>query len=195
MIVLFLVVGAMRERWMLVVFGIAMIAVVGFVPSVTQRFSDLIHVASRSSDRDVVWRGALMLADQHPVFGFGPRTFNEIFPLRAELSDKGVSSWHNDFIQIYMESGIIGLLSVVGVFGSAFYFGLRSLKNVALPNNLREVLIALLVSLAVIVVVGGILDVLVSLLVRVVLAPIALIATEYSVKATRNVSLHAVPMS
>ena len=62
------------------------------------------------SDRDILYEAFFDLADAHPLLGFGPRTFEKVFPYRDRLADKEVGSWHNDYIQIYLESGIIALL-------------------------------------------------------------------------------------
>lgn len=62
------------------------------------------------SQRDVLWKSAFQLAGEHPLIGFGPRTFEKIFPNRDQLSDKGVGGWHNDYLTVYLESGIVGLM-------------------------------------------------------------------------------------
>lgn len=62
------------------------------------------------SDRDIIWQGAKEILFEHPVFGYGPRTFKQVFPLKEKFADKGVGGWHNDFLQIYFESGIAGLI-------------------------------------------------------------------------------------
>jgi O-antigen ligase len=182
MAILFAAVGALKERLLLVVFVVAAGTFIVLSPSGAQRFSDLLNVVSRSSDRDVIWRGALMIGDQHPVFGYGPRTFDAIFPLKSELTDKGVGSWHNDYVQVYMESGAVGLLALLGLLGATFTFGILALRSASLPPHLRELLAALLVALAVIAAVGGMLDVLNSLLFRIFLALVALIASAYQPK-------------
>jgi len=65
------------------------------------------------SDRDILLNAAeeLFYKFDHPFLGYGPRTFNDVFTYREQLADKGVGSWHNDFIQVYFESGMLGLLS------------------------------------------------------------------------------------
>ncbi len=63
------------------------------------------------SDRDILWKSAFQLSGEHPLLGFGPRTFEQIFPNRDLLLDKGVGGWHNDYITIHLESGILGLLA------------------------------------------------------------------------------------
>ncbi len=63
------------------------------------------------SDRDILWEGAAKLAFEHPLLGFGTGTFHEIFPFSNKLADKDIGSWQNEYISIYIETGIIGLLS------------------------------------------------------------------------------------
>jgi len=65
------------------------------------------------SDRDVIWEGAAKLAFIHPIIGYGPRTFNDIFPFPERFADKGIGAWHNQYLDIYFESGIIGLFSFI----------------------------------------------------------------------------------
>jgi O-antigen ligase len=77
------------------------------------------------SERDVILKGAKMLLFDKPIIGFGPRTFIDIFPLFNELVDKGVTGWHNDFLQIYFESGIIGLLSFLLLLSVIYYKGIK----------------------------------------------------------------------
>ncbi|MDZ7766675.1 MAG: O-antigen ligase family protein [Melioribacteraceae bacterium] len=68
------------------------------------------------SDRDILIEGFFELADDHPFFGYGPRTFMDIFPYRERLADKKVGSWHNEYFQIYLDSGIFALLIFLVLF-------------------------------------------------------------------------------
>lgn len=61
------------------------------------------------SNRDLIWKGALSIALDKPLLGHGVGTFKETYPLWDQLNDKGVGNWHNQFIQIYLETGVIGL--------------------------------------------------------------------------------------
>ncbi len=81
------------------------------------------------SDRNVLLEGAKLLALSHPVLGFGPRTFHQIFPLKNKLADKGIGSWHNDFIQVYFESGVLGLFSFLLIIFSVYYYGIKLLRR------------------------------------------------------------------
>jgi len=65
------------------------------------------------SDRDIIWQGAKEISLEHPLLGYGPRTFHQVFPFKEKFADKGIGGWHNDFLQIYFESGIVGLISFI----------------------------------------------------------------------------------
>ncbi len=83
------------------------------------------------SDRDVLIKGTndLFLEFQKPLLGYGPRTFKEIFPYKNMLADKGIGSWHNDFIQIFFESGFLGLASFLIIIIVPYYFMIKLLRN------------------------------------------------------------------
>lgn len=72
------------------------------------------------SDRDILYEGFFDLALEHPLFGFGPRTFHDIFPHKEKLADKKVGSWHNDFVQTYLESGIFALILLLFLIYTVF---------------------------------------------------------------------------
>jgi O-antigen ligase len=89
---------------------------------------------STLSDRDIIWKGASELMFKHPLSGFGPRTFQQIFPYKNEFNDKGVAGWHNDFLQVYFESGLPGLMAFLFiifliVFNGKISFKLNDISN------------------------------------------------------------------
>jgi O-antigen ligase len=88
------------------------------------------------SDRDVIWKGASELMLKHTFLGFGPRTFQQIFPYTNEFSDKGIGGWHNDFLQVYFESGIAGLMAFLFLIFIIIYNGNISFKlnNICNPG-------------------------------------------------------------
>jgi len=100
------------------------------------------------SDRNIILKGAKDLAFDHPLLGFGPRTFHQVFPYKNQLDDKGIGSWHNDFIQVYFESGLLGLLSFIAVIIAAIWIGIKFyLKS---NNDVGDKSLALGITLAVI---------------------------------------------
>jgi len=77
------------------------------------------------SDRDVLWKTAFELSGQHPALGFGPRTFDDIFFNRNLLEDKDVGGWHNDYLTVYLESGILGLTVFLFLFAQIMLKGFK----------------------------------------------------------------------
>jgi O-antigen ligase len=96
------------------------------------------------SDRDIIWKGVNTLKFQHPVLGFGPRTFHDMFPYVNEFGDKKIGSWHNDFIQVYFESGLLGLFSFAALILMIIYFSSINLKKAGPGNNLNNILLGVL---------------------------------------------------
>ncbi|MAT39690.1 MAG: hypothetical protein CL946_08820 [Ectothiorhodospiraceae bacterium] len=135
-----LTIGALLfNRKLLIPIGIGAAAALIFFPEIIDRFVTLFNVGEHMSDRDVLWKGASMLVGDHPVLGFGLRTFPAIFPLMHEVADKGVGSWHNDFLQVYMESGLLGILAYLGSFGGFIYYGIRTVKLLPPDSQYRSI--------------------------------------------------------
>ena len=169
-----------RDRSPLVIYVCGMAAFILVVPSVAHRFQLTLELLSHSSDRNILWRGAAMIYARHPIVGFGPRTFGEIFPLTQQLADKGTGSWHNDFLQVYMESGLLGLIPLCWLVTATLYWGLRTLRSHAIPPQRRRTLLPFLVSIIIFFIAGGMRDTVVGIVFRFDLAVIALMATDLS---------------
>jgi O-antigen ligase len=142
-----LIIGLYRERNVLGSFIIIFALVIFLIPSLTDRFGQIIHFAEHLSDRDVLWRGALMIWDQHPILGFGTKSFNEIFLLPNQLVDKGVGGWHNEYLQIYLESGLLGLMAFWGLSFSIFWGGLKTLRSYRCEKRNFELMLVILASM------------------------------------------------
>lgn len=171
-----------RERTFIVV-AIALTGfIILFVPSLSERFYQLIYFNQYLSDRDIIWKGAHILMFDHPILGFGTRTFREIFPLLESLQDAGVSSWHSDYLQMYFESGIIGLAAFLWVMFSIYKNGIKVIKNKLSSDFNHDLLFAVLLgitSLYLTAFVGGfILDPIITLLFQFLVAVIGVISVK-----------------
>jgi len=87
------------------------------------------------SDRDILYQGFFELAGDHPLLGFGPRTFHDIFPFQEMLADKEVGSWHNEYVQTYLEGGIVALLILLSIIYLFFH---KSKWVIFKPRKLME---------------------------------------------------------
>jgi O-antigen ligase len=113
------------------------------------------------SDRNILMEGAKAIALEHPIIGFGPRTFKNIFPFHDRISDKLIGSWHNDFIQIYFESGAAGLLSFLSIIIAPLYFNYKYLKDKTQDlfyNNLARGILFGIIALVLSAVTAGFID-------------------------------------
>jgi O-antigen ligase len=170
-----LVTGMISRRRILLFIVAAGVLVWTLSPSLQFRLEQMADIGAFMTGRDVLWRGAAMLAGDHPFVGFGPRTFTSIFPLFDQMPIRGVASWHNDYLQVYMESGIMGLAPLLWLVFATFRHGRRALRSSALPEEHRRVIVPILVSLGVIFVFGGVLDTLVGILFRILLGLLAVL--------------------
>ena len=146
--IIILVIGLYKERIVLGILILIFASVIFLIPNLSERFGQLIHFTHHLSDRDVIWQGALMIWDQHPILGFGTRTFNEIFLLHDQLADKGVGGWHNEYLQVYIESGILGLVTFLSLIFSIFYWGIKALKKYSSEKYNFDLTLAVLTGLS-----------------------------------------------
>lgn len=119
---------------------LTIIIAIGFIiysvrPSETigQRVENITYL----SDRDIIWQGAKEICLEHPLFGFGPRTFQQAFPFKEKFADKGIGGWHNDFLQIYFESGVFGLISFILLLYVALKISVLQIRNKKTDTELK----------------------------------------------------------
>jgi O-antigen ligase len=128
----------------LVVFITASLSVISFQNNsavVKGRIEQPVHL----SDRDILFKGVETLLFKEPVVGFGPRTFRLIFPFKNEFSDKHIGSWHNDFLQVYFESGLLGLIFFLLLLGVIFYKNISYIKSL-IPREYKNIGIGILLA-------------------------------------------------
>ena len=79
-----------------------------------QRF---LHLGDDSGSRVDIWRDSLTIIKDHPQ-GIGLRSYENVFPVynRSLISGKTVLYAHNDYLQLLIETGWVGFLSIVGGF-------------------------------------------------------------------------------
>ena len=128
---------------------LTIIVVIGFIiysirPSETigQRVENITYL----SDRDIIWQGAKEISLKHPFFGFGPRTFQQAFPFKEKFADKGIGGWHNDFLQIYFESGVFGLFAFILLLYVIIKTSVFQIRNKKTDTELKFLSASVLVS-------------------------------------------------
>lgn len=112
----------------------AAISFISFETNSTNFVEKRVEKVTGASDRDVLYKAFFEIADDRILTGFGPRTFEEIFPLKDELSDKKIGSWHNDLIQFYIDSGVFLLIA----FGILFLYSSHKTIIYLIRNRLTK---------------------------------------------------------
>ncbi|MGA9119989.1 MAG: O-antigen ligase family protein [Bacteroidota bacterium] len=172
--ILFVAALLSRKRMPFIVTAVALLALLT-IPSVWGRFMQIFDLGENMNGRDVLWRGAAMIFTEHPITGFGPRSFPYIFPLFEQIPVRGVGSWHNDFLQVYMESGLLGLGPLLWLIVATYYHSVRWIRSGLGSPYRRGLVLTLLASVSVMFVIGGILDTIVGITFRILLAFLALL--------------------
>ncbi|MDP2921542.1 MAG: tetratricopeptide repeat protein [Candidatus Omnitrophota bacterium] len=95
-----------------------------------------------------VWAGSLNIIKSHPALGVGIGNFEYAYPLyraekEKEVTPKGIkyTKAHNEFLQVWSEMGIFGLLAFLGII---FFILFSSTRESVFIIGIRAALIALL---------------------------------------------------
>ncbi|EQB63457.1 MAG: hypothetical protein RBG1_1C00001G1036 [candidate division Zixibacteria bacterium RBG-1] len=130
-LVMFLFVVVKKSRKILFIIALAAI-LAALIPNLKEKLGDRLSLRSPQllSNRPALWGAGLEKLKDLPLAGYGPNTFNTIFPGTAweKVEDKETSSWHNEFLQIILESGIFTFLFFGAMFLRQFFFSIRKLK-------------------------------------------------------------------
>lgn len=117
--------AVIREKRL--VLGILLVVLVALVvsPKLLDRLLTLASPIANSSDRSVLWSDAWSRMLAHPFLGYGPRTFRNVFAGFDMVGDKLVGGWHNDYLQIPLESGFGALLFFLWIMTGSLYYCFR----------------------------------------------------------------------
>ncbi|MCL2226103.1 MAG: O-antigen ligase family protein [Oscillospiraceae bacterium] len=78
------------------------------------------------SGRVHMWRYALSVVPNHPIIGTGPDTFYHAFPDEAQgFMGAQFDTAHNEYLQILIAQGILGLLAYLVFLGGVFFGAIR----------------------------------------------------------------------
>ncbi|MCU0269479.1 MAG: O-antigen ligase family protein [Acidimicrobiales bacterium] len=128
-----------RSRLLALVLVVGLAAVVVAVPSAVQRFADLDTAERGSGDpanslswRLSYWRDAMPLAERNPVTGIG-------LGMVSQELDEGVPP-HNDYVRIFVETGVVGLIAFVGLLLALVVTARTALRRAppGLPRGVAE---------------------------------------------------------
>lgn len=90
------------------------------------------------------WKAAARMIKARPITGFGPGSFDRVFPRFKEAGREDTKMAHNNYLQVFSEGGIIYFLFFI----SFFYFALKNLhlgKDKTLIMGIQTAVIAFLI--------------------------------------------------
>ncbi len=158
-VVLILVLLRIRFRW--VMLGAVVLVALGFLfyqpvmdrmeknrqdssSNMEQHLQSMTNISSDASNLERLnrWASALRMFDRRPWLGWGPGTYQFVyapFQLASErtvistnLGDRGTA--HSEYLGPLSEEGVLGLLSVLFLFGYSVYLGLRLYHKTEQPE-------------------------------------------------------------
>ena len=122
-----LVVGLVSSKRTFATVLVVAVAALLLVPQLSSRFTELTSsdpLASSSPNtldwRFGHWTQVLPLANSNPVTGIGLANISRSTDIEAQS--------HNDFVRVYVETGVIGLLAYLSVLIALLSLGMRALK-------------------------------------------------------------------
>ncbi len=175
LVVLLLVLLRIRFRWVMA--GAVLLVVMGFLfyqpilnrmeknrqnssTNMEDHIESMTNVSSDASNLERLnrWASAIRMFKQRPWLGWGPGTYQFVyapFQLASErtvistnLGDRGTA--HSEYLGPLSEEGILGLLSVLALFGYAVYLGLRVYHRAKETKNRETGIMSLVITLGLI---------------------------------------------
>lgn len=106
--------------------GAAAIAVVSiFIPTITQSFTRFFGQADITNGRMPMYTLAINEFIDAPIFGIGWGQYKYQFDLHGVYGTQSTMDAHNVYLQLLCETGIVGLIFFVGLFGYLLYRTVR----------------------------------------------------------------------
>jgi O-antigen ligase len=123
----FLILTLKGDKWIiplvLIVFGLAFAG----IPSVRERALTLLNPVQHTSGRDIIWQEAVNKFFEKPVFGHGVKSMKLI----ASSDIQQYNTWHSDYLQIILESGIVGIVAYLSLSILIFLQCVNLLRNLS----------------------------------------------------------------
>jgi putative inorganic carbon (hco3(-)) transporter len=128
-----LLLGLLKQRWMLVALAVFLFSWQAMVPTAVQERvlmtydKDEQQLDTSAQDRVALWNDATELFRQNPVFGAGFDTY------RQQHRVSIYTDTHNYFLKVLVEMGIAGLLFFLFILAKAARLGLKLWKSAQDP--------------------------------------------------------------
>ncbi len=106
--------GNKTVRWLMAGGAIVAIAIIVIMPNLRYRFITPFYGEKSTSSRLELWRDGLTGVTQSPILGLGLDGFGKEWPqLNSDPAQNSANFPHNIFLDVWVDTGILGLISFV----------------------------------------------------------------------------------
>jgi O-antigen ligase len=121
----------LRKRVLALILVAILIIIILFLP---QNEKDRITSITRTTvlaDRPAMWKAALNIFKDHPVFGAGPGMYEKLFD-KYYAAPEGYKGYtylhaHNTYLELMAEMGVVGLLAFLGIFAVFLKYAFKTI--------------------------------------------------------------------
>lgn len=110
--------------------GIASSVNTGVIKSLEGRFDSIFNLEENTLTRDELYISTMPLIKEFPIIGTGLGTFTEVYPrVKPEEFTGHYDNAHNDWIELWVETGTIGLALAILSVGIYFFSLIKALRR------------------------------------------------------------------
>lgn len=130
---IFFIYGLLKDRKALLIL-FCLLPLLMFVPSVKDRVVTLSNGKSSINYKGInsyewrvrMWKSSIPRILQRPLQGYGLASF---YPMSREFSDVGSNGAHNLYVETLFESGVLGLMGLLGLFFAPLITFIKNMKQ------------------------------------------------------------------
>lgn len=140
-----------KYRKFTIVSTLITILLIFLIPQTRDYIVTLITFKDVSGDvRIALWHGTLRLIKNHPVFGAGLAGFPVLYEQYKEAKHVELSLYpHNIFLNFWVETGILGLISILWIIVNYFKEGFKNLRTKLPTTPYSLILLAVMICILV----------------------------------------------
>lgn len=130
-IIIYAIIGADRKTRQSMAYGAIIIAItVLMIPKIRHRLTAPFYGEKSASSRITLWESGIKAIKQSPITGLGLGGYEQKY--RTLISDQSLPDHnfpHNIFLDLWVETGIIGLVTLVDLIVLIMYYGFKNRRN------------------------------------------------------------------
>ena len=121
------------EKALMILFVLAIALIYGLWIGLHPIFERFLQIESDAPGRTLVWKDSLTTIKDFPLFGTGLGTFGYVYPLYKRYMEQALVfiHAHNDYLQLIVETGLLGFLSILLALALLIFSLLKALSQLS----------------------------------------------------------------